>query len=419
MNSPRAPLVAPAALCPVLSLPMPFSALSSCFFVACTCPFPMMGIERAKFVPLFLPLFSASVSFPMGRFFPGTVSFPIFLFMLGSVRCWWHFGAKQPRVFASSHAQLAPPEGVEAADLRMPGVSPQMNESYLCSAFPLDSERDHFIVGFEPVLSSRHIHHVIVYGCEMPGSEDKAWDCGEMASPRGRYSHSPVCASQPDIVYAWAHNAPELLLPDGVAFRVGGSSAVQFLVLQVHYMHAEEEDTSGIRIIHTDRPQPRQAATLLLATDGRIGPKRKEQLEVACVVDESVVLHPFAFRVHTHRHGRKVGGWAVREDPKSGTDKWTLLGQRDPQLPQMFQLVANQSVTITQGDVLAARCSMENEEKREIKIGPTGEDEMCNFYLMYWTENGQTLEQNMCFSPGPPIYRWTKSAGLNHTPKRK
>uniref|UniRef100_A0A914GT51 peptidylglycine monooxygenase n=1 Tax=Globodera rostochiensis TaxID=31243 RepID=A0A914GT51_GLORO len=311
------------------------------------------------------------------------------------------------------------PEGVNAADLRMPGVSPQMNESYLCSAFPLNSDRDHFIVGFEPVPTSHHIHHMIVYGCELPGSGDEAWDCGEMASSRGRYSHSPVCSSQPDIIYAWAHDAPELILPEGVGFRVGGSSTAQFLVLQVHYMRAAKDDTSGIRIIHTEHPQPREASTLLLATDGRIAPTKNEQLEVACVVDEPAVLHPFAFRVHTHRHGRKVAGWTVQEDPISGKDRWTMLGQRDPQLPQLFQPVANQSIIISQGDVLAARCTMENGEKREIKIGPTGEDEMCNFYLMYWTENGQNLEQNACFSPGPPVYRWTKNAGLNHTPKRK
>lgn len=57
-----------------------------------------------------------------------------------------------------------------------------------------------------------------------------------------------------------------------------------------------------------------------------------EQLEVACVVDEPVELHPFAFRVHTHRHGTMVGGWLVQEDPETGVDQWTLLGQRDPQV---------------------------------------------------------------------------------------
>ena len=310
--------------------------------------------------------------------------------------------------------------GIQATELRMPGVVPQQNETYLCSSFPLDPLETHYIVGFEPLANSHQIHHVIVYGCEMPGSEEDAWDCGEMSSARGRYSHSPICSSQPDIIYAWAHDAPKLRLPEGVGFPVGGEAKAKHLVLQVHYMHKmDSEDRSGIRVLHTEEPQPRTAATLLLATDGHMPAKKTEQLEVACVVDEQVELHPFAFRVHTHRHGTNVGGWLVQEDPVSGEDKWTLLGQRDPQLPQLFQPLANQSLLITQGDVLAARCTIRNDERREIKIGPTGEDEMCNFYLMYWTEGDQTLEQSACFSPGPPEYRWTSGAGLSHAPKRR
>jgi peptidylglycine monooxygenase len=37
------------------------------------------------------------------------------------------------------------------------------------------------------------------------------------------------------VIYAWARDAPELELPEGVGFRVGGKSPIQYLVLQVHY----------------------------------------------------------------------------------------------------------------------------------------------------------------------------------------
>ena len=39
------------------------------------------------------------------------------------------------------------------------------------------------------------------------------------------------------------------------------------------------------------------------------------------------------------------------------------------------------------------------------------EDEMCNFYIMYWTK-GAVLDQKTCFSLGPPLYYWSRS-GLN------
>lgn len=233
----------------------------------------------------------------------------------------------------------------------------------------------------------------------------------------GGEKRAPTCTNQPNILYAWAHNAPKLELPSGVGFRVGGNTKNNYLVLQVHYMHkTEKEDYSGVRVASTIEPQPKTAATLLVVTGGEIAPKSTEQLEAACVVDEPVEMHPFAFRVHTHRHGQKVGGWVVRENPASGQDEWTKLGERDPQLPQLFEAVANQSIVVSQGDILAARCDIKNTESRKLEIGPTGEDEMCNFYLMYWVDGEDVLSNNICFSPGPPNYHWGKEAGLNHLP---
>jgi peptidylglycine monooxygenase len=37
------------------------------------------------------------------------------------------------------------------------------------------------------------------------------------------------------VLYAWARDAPKLELPEGVGFKVGGKSPIQYLVLQVHY----------------------------------------------------------------------------------------------------------------------------------------------------------------------------------------
>ena len=34
----------------------------------------------------------------------------------------------------------------------------------------------------------------------------------------------------------------------------------------------------------------------------------------------------------------------------------------------------------------------------------TGNDEMCNFYIMYWVDSDRLLDDNVCTSPGPPQY---------------
>uniref|UniRef100_A0A915DGP2 peptidylglycine monooxygenase n=1 Tax=Ditylenchus dipsaci TaxID=166011 RepID=A0A915DGP2_9BILA len=228
---------------------------------------------------------------------------------------------------------------------------------------------------------------------------------------------APTCTSQPNILYAWAHDAPKLELPKGVGFRVGGQTSNSYLVLQVHYMHeSDKEDHSGVSVVSTLEPQPRTAATLLMVTGGEIQPKSEEQLEVACVVDEPVQMHPFAFRVHTHRHGTKVGGWVVRENAVNGQDEWIKLGERNPQLPQLFETVANQSIVVSQGDILAARCNIKNTEDRKIEVGSTSEDEMCNFYMMYWVEGEDVLQNHICYSPGSPSYKWAKKLDSTISP---
>lgn len=108
------------------------------------------------------------------------------------------------------------------------------------------------------------------------------------------------------------------------------------------------------------RPRlPRSAGVLLLGTDGRIQPHKVESMETACLIKEDKLIYPFAFRVHTHELGKyiflyfiyffkrkksfldnflllgvRVAGYRVRKI--DGNEYWTLIGERDPLLPQMF-----------------------------------------------------------------------------------
>jgi len=176
---------------------------------------------------------------------------------------------------------------------------------------------------------------------------------------------------------------------------------------------SDKEDYAGVRITFANEVL-KVAATLLLVTGGAVTKNSQEDFEAACVIDEAIEIHPISFRVHTHRHGTNVSGWLVRED-ETGKDQWTLLGERSPQKPQIFEKVDDNKVVIRQGDVIASRCTIKNNENHALAIGPSSEDEMCNFYLMYYS-NGRALSDNVCYSPGPPLYKWGREAGLNHIP---
>lgn len=47
----------------------------------------------------------------------------------------------------------------------------------------------------------------------------------------------------------------------------------------------------------------------------------------------------------------------------------------------------------------------------------TNADEMCNFYLMYYVEEGTPLDMKYCFTPGPPTFYWNNPKNnLNNIP---
>lgn len=232
------------------------------------------------------------------------------------------------------------------------------------------------------------------------------------------------CAKGSQIIYAWARDAPPLQLPQDVAFQVGGESRIQYLVLQVHYadvsaFEAGHTDSSGVVLRYTDVPQPKAAGVFLLGTNGWIMGKSTEYMESACAIKENKVLHPFAFRTHTHSLGRVVSGYRVRRSPQ-GKDQWTEIGKKNPMEPQMFYPVEQNNMTIVKGDVLAARCTMVSDRIRTTKVGPTNKDEMCNFYVMYWVEGKEPLEQKYCFTMGPPFYYWERGFPfLNNIPMKE
>ena len=142
-------------------------------------------------------------------------------------------------------------------------------------------------------------------------------------------------------------------------------------------------------------------------------PRTTTYMEAACTLSTPLTLHPFAFRVHTHELGRVVSGWRVSPDMQ-----WTLIGKADPQREQMFWAVRSPEV-IRGGDTLAARCTMVSDRDRVTWVGATAEDEMCNFYMMYWVDGEEKLTSERCNSVGPPVYtwdRWLVGGGLSNIP---
>ncbi|XP_019872325.2 peptidylglycine alpha-hydroxylating monooxygenase [Aethina tumida] len=312
---------------------------------------------------------------------------------------------------------------VKKYPLLMPNVYPYRDELYLCTPVRVVDGDGFYIVGFEPNATMNVAHHMLLFGCSEPGATQNFWNCGEMGAmsdPDSNLDSAPPCSKGSHVIYAWARNAKALKLPDDVGFQVGGNTEIKYLVLQIHYSKKFPEhlrDNSGLNLLYTKQPQTKLAGVVLLATGGIIPPNNITHMETMCKINEedpNTEIFPFAYRTHTHTLGRVVSGYRVQLN-EEGVDQWTLLGKRNPLTPQMFYPVFD-NTSIKNGDILAARCTMDSRSRRDVtKVGPTNKDEMCNFYLMYYVENGKPLNMKYCSSEGPPYFYW-KSSHLKNIP---
>ncbi|XP_049503637.1 peptidyl-glycine alpha-amidating monooxygenase isoform X7 [Panthera uncia] len=258
---------------------------------------------------------------------------------------------------------------------------------------PVDEEA--FVIDFKPRASMDTVHHMLLFGCNMPSSTGSYWFCDE-----------GTCTDKANILYAWARNAPPTRLPKGVGFRVGGETGSKYFVLQVHYgdisaFRDNHKDCSGVSLHLTRLPQPLIAGMyLMMSVDTVIPPGEKVvNSDISCHY-KKYPMHVFAYRVHTHHLGKVVSGYRVRNG------QWTLIGRQSPQLPQAFYPVEH-PVDVSFGDILAARCVFTGEGRTEAThIGGTSSDEMCNLYIMYYMEARHAVSFMTCTqNVAPDMFR--------------
>uniref|UniRef100_A0A8C4KNT8 peptidylglycine monooxygenase n=1 Tax=Dromaius novaehollandiae TaxID=8790 RepID=A0A8C4KNT8_DRONO len=274
-----------------------------------------------------------------------------------------------------------------ALDVRMPGVTPKQSDTYLCMSLPLLVDDEAYVVDFKPHASMDTVHHMLLFGCNEPSSTESYWDCDE-----------GTCKDKSNILYAWARNAPPTRLPKGVGFRVGGETGSKYFVLQVHY--GDISAFRGTAWVLNYR-QPLIAGMYLMMSVNTVIPPGEKVVDadIACHY-KRFPMHLFAYRVHTHRLGKVVSGYRVRNG------QWTLIGRQSPQLPQAFYPVEH-PVDVHFDDILAARCVFSGEGRTtETHIGGTANDEMCNFYIMYYMEAKHAVSYMTCTqNANPEMFR--------------
>ena len=288
--------------------------------------------------------------------------------------------------------------------------------TYTSVAMP---DEDHYIHRFEPRASAKVVHHMLLFGCSGAASptlrtrEGGMFSAGGGGQPRGA-----VCAGEdPEpFIFGWGKDAPDLYLPDGIGFNVGGDAGFRTLVLEVHYLEkfagaADADATSGVTV-HLKPGVPTRFMSVLAYAQGFSLPPRERRTEVktVCSYVDSAPLDAYAFRVHTHALGTEVflekavagRGFERARTRATATTKERLnqpfrpapikLASRDPQLPQLFEVVAgedaeNAGFAVAPGDALRVTCVFDTSNRTSAtRAGWGHEDEMCNLYLMVHAE---------------------------------
>lgn len=257
-------------------------------------------------------------------------------------------------------------------EIQMPGITPTKDDEYICQGWKVP-DGEYFVVKFQALATSDTAHHLLLFGCPEPVSESPVHDC-----------HGPCFDSK--VMYAWARNAAPLELPEDVGFHIGNNTDVKYLSMQVHYAtmfaDADRKDYTGVQLTVTKTRQKYVAGILLLVSGSAVIPPKTKNfhVDVSCYFDGDDVLYPFAFRTHTHMHGRVVSAYMF-----NGT--WFQLGKGNPHWPQAFWPI-KENYAIRHLDGLASRCTYDSSDSdKEIPMGETHNDEMCNFYLMYYTDS--------------------------------
>merc|ERR1719370_2380559 len=185
-------------------------------------------------------------------------------------------------------------------------------------------------------------------------------------------------------MFAWAKNAPPTTLPQGVSFLVDPSQR-RYLVLQIHYAKSlPDADHTGLSLQYQRAETKYQAGILLMLRGGLSIPPNTAVThgDVNCVLPSNTPLHMFGYRTHAHALGSVITGYVYNEKDH----KYRQIASGSPQWPQAFYPMKKIN-TVQPGEIVTARCTYNSTGvNHETHIGGTAGDEMCNLYIMYFTE---------------------------------
>lgn len=303
----------------------------------------------------------------------------------------------------------------------------------------------HWVVDVKLLIENGSAHHLDIFQCIIPGylvrdstlepSNEVVWDCGlTVDSGIPGIMKGPRCNDPIDYLVPFEWDKKDMTDEFGIGLKVGPKSPFNYLVIEVHFAEASKAQVNSragfdVKILTSNNStRLKSAGMLILGTiAGTIPPHSMGYFDSACEYRRPPALNCIRYRSHTHGLGLIASGFKISKDGS----QYQLLGKQFPQhtfpyfplesIKGHFPLesIKGQSrrgeriVRIERGDVLAARCIMNNTRDIEVAIGERAEDEMCYFYLIYYVDSGESIPFPFrhCYTSAND-YSWQIDAGF-------
>lgn len=278
-------------------------------------------------------------------------------------------------------------------EIRMKNAHIQKKEDSRCTFVKLEPETQ-FITDIQINGIKEINHHISLIGCEtIPDFDrldnDNSWNCGEIG----------ICGGSRKTrrIYTWALDAQGINMQPGVGYKVSGNTGLNYLVIQAHYNDKVEVGYSDSKTAYvlqmTSQKLPYQTGVYTLGDNGQIPAKHERyHMDSGCRLKLNYDIVPIFYRTHAHNIIPVISGYLIKGD------EWTELGRMSPKQPEAFYDVTYSDQIVRKGDWLASRCTANSMDREKTTYtGHLHEDEMCVFYLMFYTDYDGVLTDRYCF----------------------
>ena len=220
-------------------------------------------------------------------------------------------------------------------------------------------------------------HHLNVYLCQKPGIrstvpfDELVWNCfGKNVQPD--LPSGTICEGQELPMFATFDNKSiGLRLPHGFAFRAGGQTGYEYVVLGTHYPQVRgliNGRTGHSELVlrmspHSSGKATKRVGLFNLSAWALIPPQRVASMSGSYVYDQPIAMTPIALLTHTHAKGMDFEFWR-----QSAAGNRSLVWKQDPSQETYFLVPPHPLPAIRMGDKLTVRCTYNNTQSAALLV---------------------------------------------------